>query len=206
MNFSGTSNSSFRFRWPTAGCLLVRATVPSPSTSTSTSPVRACSVAGFRCTAASMCVLPLRRDHIELTYHLQSRYFTFLRGTDDQLTTFYQLIYTIYLFVYLCMQTRFKPAHIKIMRFVNDYYTGWAKNKTFQHQFLMIVKRHELETLTSYRESFDKLFNIPVITTCSKTSNSQRHLKKARFARCFCECARSGHLHVAGTSGHARES
>ena len=56
------------------------------------------------------------------------------------------------------------------------YRVGKKNCNTFQHQ--LIGERHELETLTSYKESFDKLFDIHVIITFSKTSNSQRHLKK----------------------------
>ena len=88
-------------------------------------------------------------------------------------------------------------------------YTRWTKNcNTFQQQFLKLGKRYELETLTSYRESFDKLFDIHVIITFSKISNSQRHLKKHDLHVFFliCEFARSGHLHAAGTSGDARKS
>ena len=54
----------------------------------------------------------------------------------------------------------------------NVWFTGWAKNcNTFQQQFLMIGKRYELETLTSYRELFDKLFDIHV----------KKHVQKHRI-------------------------
>ena len=53
------------------------------------------------------------------------------------------------------------PYNISDIRWI--YRVGQKKCNTFQRQFLSIGKRYENETLTTYKERFDKLYDIGLI-------------------------------------------